>query len=308
MENAELFEKVPGCAQQRAGHTMLQFQEKSESDAVTTYGLTSVRVETRTTAGVDVLIGESPTYGRMLFLDGELQSASADEHIYHEALVHPALDGIIRGGDGNAVRVLVVGGGEGATVREVLKWSQVSHVTWVDYDAELVALCREHLRWAPGVYEDPRVQLITEDIREVLPTLGGYDAIILDLPDPDGDTGYLYSAAFWSDLNAHLNGGGRIVTHCGPVRPFGSIGAGLQRIWYGYSGGRRAFYHQLIPSFQGEWGFVIWAKSSVGPFSHVMLSQGPEGDEFRVLSTQQLYEWAHLTKLWTLALPVAYLV
>jgi spermidine synthase len=263
------------------------FAEVSESDARTSYQLTPVW--RGSTKFQEVMIGDSPVYGRMLFLDGELQSASADEHIYHETLVHP----VMALGPEKA-RVLVVGGGEGATVREVLRWSP-SVVDWVDIDGELVDLCREHLGWAADdVYEGSNVVYYPEDIEKVLPRLGSYDVIILDLPDPDGDTGYLYSVFFWLDLMKHLSTDGIIVSHCGPVRPYGGVGAGYQRIHKAIgSVGWNLFYHVGIPSFQGEWGFYMFRRSVHGPLHERALPSG-----LRVVDHDQLNAWARSSKMW----------
>jgi len=268
--------------------------EESESDCRTSYPITQ-RIFDGCTASCDsVVIAHSPVFGRMLFLEGELQSAAADEHIYHETLVHPVMAGARAG-----ARVLVVGGGEGATVREVLKWAPAK-VDWVDIDGELVALCAEHLGWAPGVLMNPLVQFYAEDIRQVLPRLGSYDVIILDLPDPDGDTGYLYSEEFWQDIRWHLATGGRMVSHCGPVRPFGNIGDGFQRLWHQFHEG--GFYTQMIPSFQSEWGFMIW--SSTSPFAGIRHDTIlPE--YLRVADIDQFDRWSSHSLVWTSALNVA---
>jgi spermidine synthase len=270
--------------------TMLRFTEKSESDAITTYRIDRV-FGGQTEFCEEVVIADSPTYGRMLFLDGELQSAAADEHIYHEALVHPTMARV-----GIGARVLVIGGGEGATVREVLKW-EPDHVDWIDIDRELVTLCRQYLGWAPGVIEHPRVRYISADIQEAIQTLGRYDAIIVDLPDPDDDSGYLYSIQFWLALRTHLTERGRMVTHCGPVRPFGNIGEGFQRIWTTNMGFQKAgFYVQTIPSFQGEWGFWMWewpeVPENVMPYSPIV----------RVADRDQIKAWANHTLVWQEAL------
>jgi spermidine synthase len=232
----------------------------------------------------------------MLFLDGELQSASADEHIYHESLVHPVMSVTAA----TASRVLVVGGGEGATVREVLKWGAL-RVDWVDIDDELVRLCRKHLRWdtvsSPDdaradctVFTHSAVHYQSADIRDALPTFGQFDVIILDLPDPDGETGYLYSPEFWADLVNHLAPSGKIVTHCGPVRPFGSIGEGYKRmpltLVSGTSTLNRTFYAQTIPSFQGEWGFMVYGDSSRSLENPTPLPPG-----LRVVDSAQLRTW-----------------
>jgi spermidine synthase len=243
-----------------------------------------------------VLIADSTTYDRMLFLDGELQSAGSDEHIYHESLVHPAMCGV-----GKGARVLVVGGGEGATVREVLRWAPAT-VDWVDYDKELVDACRIHLHWAPTVYTNPVVHYVAADIRDVLTDMTIYDAIILDLPDPDGETGYLYSEEFWYDMCKHVRVGGRIVSHCGPVRPFGSVGGGFTRVRDssqagGLSWDSARFYQIGIPSFQGDWGFVVWSSGDGGPPNFVADADGlPEG--LRVVDAVQLREFTEMPLVW----------
>jgi len=260
--------------------------ELSESDTRTSYPVSRRVWEGATAACDSVVIADSVVFGRMLFLDGELQSASADEHIYHESLVHPVMSLAPAG-----ARVLVVGGGEGATVREVLRWKP-AQIDWVDIDGDLVDLCRRHLEWAPDVYADPVVHFYPEDIRAVLASLGTYNVIILDLPDPDGDTGYLYSDAFMRDLHAHLALDGCIATHCGPVRPFGSIGEGFQRLRKQF--GAERFYSQMIPSFQSEWGFLIWA--GLRPVRR------PLPDGLRVVDQNQLALWEQPTRLWLNAL------
>ena len=271
-------------------------QEVSESDARTAYGVTRRVYEGRTAVGTEVLIADSPTYGRMLFLDGELQSAAADEHLYHEALIHPVMAAAVADKRVGALDVLVVGGGEGATVREVLRWPQVGGVTWVDWDAELVTLCRMHLGWATGLESHSRVQFHAADIAMAWPWLRDFDVIVLDLPDPDGETPYLYSDVFWEDVFRHLRPGGHVVTHCGPVRPFGSVGEGFQRLAATAPAGWQ-FYHTLMPSFQGEWGFMMWGK---WPNYANVRSLFPSGT--RVIDAEQMTRWGSLTRVWNAAI------
>jgi spermidine synthase len=271
--------------------------EYSESDTQTRYPITRRIWEGSSEACASIVIADSDAFGRMLFLDGELQSASADEHIYHETLVHPVMAASTSTSSSRqGARVLVVGGGEGATVREVLKWSPFV-VDWVDIDRELVNLCNEYLKWAPDVLLHPAVRYQGRDIREALATLGQYDVIILDLPDPDGDTGYLYSDEFMRDLRGHLDHG-FIVTHCGPVRPFGRIGEGFQRLLpqFGYGG----FYSQMIPSFQSEWGFMVYPADT---FAASCVTELPP--DLRVVDADQLNLWRRPTKLWLTALSEA---
>lgn len=272
--------------------------EVSESDAITTYPIQR-RVWKGSTAFQQVVIADSETYGRMLFLDGELQSASADEQIYHSSLVHPVMG---RLHEPKEARVLVVGGGEGATVREVLRWEPAA-VDWVDIDGELVAICEQHLGWGGDVRRHPRVRYVAADIRDWFggASRGGggpYDVIILDLPDPDGETGYLYSPDFWSDVRRFLKGDGMFVTHVGPVRPYGLVGEGARRVLEttrdaGIELTRDGFYHIGIPSFQGEWGFWMGCAAGGSPDTCVTVLDGE-----LVADAAQHVTWQRPSSIW----------
>ncbi|HBN8304290.1 TPA: spermidine synthase [Pseudomonas aeruginosa] len=112
----------------------------------------------------NVLIADTYNYDRVLMLDGAIQSAESDESLYHELLVQPAMLAHDEPRD-----VLIIGGGEGATLREVLSHASVRRAVMVDLDRELVELCREHLfQWHQGAFDDPRSELLTEDGRAYL--------------------------------------------------------------------------------------------------------------------------------------------
>lgn len=238
------------------------------SDTASIYKVTDVLFAGSTSACEEVVIATSPEYGNVLFLDKELQSSSSDEAIYHEHLVHP----VMNAKGGSNLSVLIVGGGEGATAREVLKWSSVSRVAWVDIDQGLVNLCRRHLAYANDeVYNDSRMQFIGENIFDYLETgCGLFDVVILDLPDPDVDAlrdaepdgpHLLYGNKFWRDLRAKMQEGCVIASHAGPIMPGGDPDqrrAGLswiQTMAQRHLGSSGHAYHVGIPSFQSEWGF-----------------------------------------------------
>jgi spermidine synthase len=293
----------------------MEFKENSESDAQTIYRLNKTVWSGTTTKGVQVTIGDSPEYGRMLFMDGELQSASADERIYHETLIHPAMRLAVAQHHTHytaaELRVLVVGGGEGATVREVMRWPHVGQVDWVDWDMEAVMLCQTHMGWLnKQTWLDPRLSVYWEDIRTVLPILEGqYDCIVLDLPDPDGETGWLYSDDFWATMKSRLSPTGVLVTHCGPVRPWGNIGEGYSRVSAAleYQG---VFYHTLIPSFQGEWGFYLWSpQGGAAQWRRCLQSpQTPMPADLSVADHEQIVQWFRPTLLWRNAVATVYLL
>jgi spermidine synthase len=123
----------------------------------------------------EVNIFTNPYFGRMLFIDGVLQSSEKDEKIYHQALV---------GYCKPTGRVLIAGGAEGATAREVLNTYEISNVLMVDWDKELVDIMRKEV-FCQGVFENPLLEVIHEDIMKFLNgTCEIYDSVIIDLLDP----------------------------------------------------------------------------------------------------------------------------
>ncbi|MBV8281789.1 MAG: hypothetical protein JO347_06965, partial [Candidatus Eremiobacteraeota bacterium] len=106
-----------------------------------------------------IAVVRTPVFGKMLILDGDTQSSQADERIYHETLVHPAMAAAADRSD-----VLVLGGGEGATLREVLRAPDVRRCTMVDIDAAVVELAKRFLpEWSSGAFDDPRARVIVGD-------------------------------------------------------------------------------------------------------------------------------------------------
>ena len=125
-----------------------EFKESAQSAWVTsTYPIRSVQWCGSSPFCSELVLAESPTYGRFLATDGELQSTQSDETIYHEHLVHPAIIAYRALYGEKPLRVLVLGAGEGATIRELVRYSRdsVSYIMWNDIDEHLVNLCDEHL-------------------------------------------------------------------------------------------------------------------------------------------------------------------
>ena len=246
-------------------HNRVYAEDAVSADNTTLYKLENCIWAGRSPFCEEIVFANSPTYGKVLFLDREIQSAQSDEALYHEHLVQPVMNATA---DVHGKRVLIIGGGEGATAREVLKWSaeSVKEVVWVDIDGGLVDLCRRHLGWAnDSVYNDPRLTYCAEDIRYFLKRDDSlFDIIIMDLPDPDCETlaktdtdmyGHylLYGYQFMAQLRIHLRGPRAIVSHCGPIRP-GEL-EGLQWMMNAGGSGNGFPYYTIIPSFQGSWGF-----------------------------------------------------
>jgi spermidine synthase len=197
-----------------------------------------------------------------LFLNGHLQFSSRDEYRYHEALVHPGLASLP-----HARRVLVLGGGDGLAVREVLRHPQ-TRVTLVDLDPEMTDLFATHgelARLNGGALTSPRVRVINADaFRWLDATRETFDFVVVDLPDPSNyAVGKLYTTAFYRLLKQHVNPGGMIVVQStSPLfarRAFWSIDRTLRE-----AGLRTWPYHLYVPSF-GEWGFVLAGRDDYTP-------------------------------------------
>jgi spermidine synthase len=143
---------------------------------------------------IDII--DTPEYGRMLLLDNVVNSSTRDEHIYHETLIHPAA--LTHPQPRSA---LIVGGAEGASVRELFRHPSIERVVMVDIDEELVDLCRRHLpSLHAGVFDDPRLTLFFGDGRRYLAeTNERFDLIYIDLSDPVADSPavYLYTREFY---------------------------------------------------------------------------------------------------------------
>jgi len=138
-------------------------------------------IVTERTQYQEVGIMESAVYGKILLLDGDMQSAQLDEFVYHEALVQPAMTL-----HDNPERILILGGGEGATLREVLRHKSVKEVFMIDIDERLIELCKEHLpEWSEDSFSDPRLKLFyTDACKWVEDNDMTFDVIISDLTEP----------------------------------------------------------------------------------------------------------------------------
>jgi spermidine synthase len=195
-----------------------------------------------------------------LYLDGGLQFSTRDEYRYTESLVYPAL------GNG-AHSVLVLGGGDGLAARELLRQPGISKIVQVELDPAVIDIARTTLRAAnDGSLDNPRVAVLTEDAMNWLrgPSVDRFDAVIVDLPDPDTPVlGRLYSTEFYALVAHALAPGGLMVVQAGS--PFSTPTA----FWRTVSTIRAAGYavtpyHVHVPTF-GDWGFALAQRADVAP-------------------------------------------
>ncbi|MGA9996238.1 MAG: polyamine aminopropyltransferase [Pyrinomonadaceae bacterium] len=211
-------------------------------------------IYTRTTPYQRIVITKGRA-GFQLFLNGNLQFSSTDEYRYHEALVHPAMM------LANAPRrILVLGGGDGLALREILKHPSVESVTLVDLDPDMTKLSQ---RFPPLAelnkhsYDDPRVHVINSDAMIWLEEKGeAYDAAIVDFPDPNSFAlGKLYTTRFYHLLKNHLAPDAPIAVQCtSPLFARNSYWCILKTIEA--AGFTVKPYYTAVPSF-GIWGFAL---------------------------------------------------
>jgi spermidine synthase len=198
-----------------------------------------------------------------LFLNQNLQFSSQDEYRYHEALVHPGLAAT------GAKRVLVLGGGDGMAVREILKYPQVESVTLVDLDPAMTRLFSQAslLRQLNGdALHSPKLKVINADAARWLEeSVESFDFVVIDFPDPSSYAiGKLYSTGFYRLLAKRLTPRARFVVQAtSPFyarQSFWTVVATLEA-----AGFAAAPYHALVPSF-GEWGYILASPASAPPY------------------------------------------
>ena len=204
-----------------------------------------------------VEILDTGPFGRCLILDGKTQSAEADEYIYHESLVHPAFIS-----HPNPVDIFIAGGGEGATLREVLAHSTVQKAVMVDLDQQLVKLCQRFLpNHHQGAFQDPRVRLHHTDAARFLEdSPEKFDIIIIDITDPlEGGPAYLlYTQNFYRTVLNRLNPQGILVAQAGScdsvvyTKVFTSVLNTMSTVFPNVIP-----YSAYMASFGCMWGFAI---------------------------------------------------
>ncbi|TGK10313.1 spermidine synthase [Leptospira fletcheri] len=195
-------------------------------------------------------------FGKTMVLDGAVQSAEADEHLFHECLVQPAMLA-----HPEPRKVLILGGGEGATLREVLKHDSVELAVMVDIDGEFVDFCKNHLSdWNSSAFSDPRAKLLYMDGRKYLEeTTETFDVIITDITDilVDGPAIRLYTKEFYALCAKRLNRNGYLALQALELS---------SQIWAQHATLRRTIrksfefvesYSIFVPSFTSTWGFII---------------------------------------------------
>jgi spermidine synthase len=194
-------------------------------------------------------------------LDGRIQSSQADDFMYHELLVHPGLLA-----HPNPKRAMVIGGGEGATVREILRHRSITDCLMVDIDAEVVEECKKHLpEMHQGAFEDPRTRVLNEDARAYLEkTSERFDLIVVDLVEPleEGPACLLFTKEFYGLIRDRLTDQGVMTMQAGMTKInelhfYGAVSRTLREVFPVV-----APYQGFISCFGTPWGFMLASKGT----------------------------------------------
>ncbi len=224
------------------------------------HGIESILAEAKTPYQFMQIV-ESSFFGKMLIIDGDVQSSEKDEYIYHEALVHPAM--LLHP---NPRKVFIFGGGEGATLREVLKHRSVEKAIMIDIDEQEIKLNKKFLpEWHKGSFDNPKTTLLNTDARKFMESevsSGSCNVIISDLTEPfeAGPSYKLFTKEFFTTLFERLTEDGIFVLQASMLRNVTfrmhrairntlSVVFPIVRSYYTY-----------VPSFDTTWSFVIASK------------------------------------------------
>jgi spermidine synthase len=211
-----------------------------------------------------VRILESYKYGKMLALDDMVMTTEQDEFHYHEMISHPAMFT-----HGNVKNVLVIGGGDGGTVREILRHEGVEKVTMVEIDGEVIKSCKEFLPNIAAAFDNPKLELIVDDgiafIKEATPA--SYDLIIVDGSDPVGPAEGLFSVSFYTNCYKALKADGILVAQGESPKfnekAFAELNHTLQDIFGADKAPVSLFFVPTYPT--GMWSFQYGLKGNTHP-------------------------------------------
>ncbi|WP_154222810.1 polyamine aminopropyltransferase [Marinicella rhabdoformis] len=206
-----------------------------------------------------LVIFNNQQWGTVMALDGIIQTTEKDEFIYHEMMTHvPML------AHGSAKNVLIIGGGDGGILREVLKHKSVEQVIQVEIDQAVIDMCIEFLPGhSQGAFDDPRVEVVIDDgVHFVNQTEVQFDVIISDSTDPIGPGEVLFTSSFYQGVNRCLNQGGVFVAQNGvSFMQLDEVTTSYQRLSSEFK--QAAFYTAAVPTYVGGIMAFAWATNNL---------------------------------------------
>jgi len=230
------------------------FSETLHEGWAQTFKMEQVLFEVRT-EHQHLVIFRNAYWGTVMALDGIIQTTEKDEFIYHEMMTHVPLFA-----HGDAKKVLIIGGGDGGILREVVKHPEVEAVTQVEIDAQVIEMCKKYLpNHSAGAFDDPRATIIIDDgVNFVRSTDEQFDVIISDSTDPVGPGEVLFSSPFYEGVKRCLKPGGVFVAQNGVVFMQGDeVTTSAQRLRPLFEDVH--FYHAAVPTYVGGSMTFAWA-------------------------------------------------
>lgn len=206
----------------------------------------------------DLIIFENAALGRVMALDGVVQTTERDEFIYHEMMTHVPLLA-----HGAAKKVLIIGGGDGAMLREVSRHKDIEQITMVEIDAGVVTFCKQYLpNHSAGAYDDPRLNLVIADgVDFVNQCSEQFDVIISDCTDPIGPGESLFTSEFYAGCRRCLNQNGIFVAQNGVCFLQQEEAINSHRK-LGHYFSDVSFYQAAIPTYYGGIMTFAWASDN----------------------------------------------
>lgn len=238
---------------------MIRFDEVLHKGYAQSFEVTDILFHEQT-EHQDLVIFDTPTFGRVMALDNIIQVTSQDEFVYHEMMTHVPLFA-----KGDATDVLIIGGGDGGILREVLRHKTVERATMVEIDRSVVDLCVEYFpHISNGAFDDPRTDLIiTDGVKFVAETDKRFDVIIVDSTDPVGPGEVLFTESFYASCHRCLKDGGVLVTQNGvPFFQPEELTNTYQRM--GKSFADNGFYTAVVPTYIGGFMTLGWGTDDAG--------------------------------------------
>lgn len=206
----------------------------------------------------ELIIFRNRDFGTVMALDGIIQTTERDEFVYHEMMTHvPIL------AHGAARRVLIIGGGDGGILREVLRHPSVEHVTQVEIDQAVIDMCKQYLpNHSAGAFDDPRANIVIADgVDFVSECQDTFDVVISDCTDPIGPGEVLFSSRFYEGVKRCLNPGGVFVAQNGvPFMQQDEVVTTRRRLSPYFAD--QSFYNAAVPTYVGGVMTFAWASDN----------------------------------------------
>ncbi len=203
----------------------------------------------------EIQVYQTQNLGKMLILDGVIMLTESDEFCYHEMISHVALNT-----HPNPKKVLVIGGGDGGTVREILKHDTIEQVHLCEIDKAVIDVCKKHLPLTASQLDNPKVKIFYEDGAKFVKENKGYDIIIIDSSDPVGPATILFEKEFFQNVHNALNEDGIMVSQAESFFNYKDIIEkvfGILKNMYPIT----RYYYTLVPTYStGKIGFMFASK------------------------------------------------